>query len=99
MKVGPFLAGSLAQEMQRTVRRFGLFTLCEAVLFMQIQATSLGLARCLEKNHLVDHQLIMSLVLSILSTGLTFALTSVSQYNSIALADTEDQKADAKWAE
>merc|ERR1719215_2495795 len=102
MKVGPFLAGSLAQEMQRTVLRFVLFTLCETVLFMQIQSTSVGLARCLESDHLVDPQLVMSLVLSLLSTRLTFAQSSVtvkSQYNSIALAATEDQKADEKWAQ
>jgi hypothetical protein len=95
-------AGTVLIEMHRTVRRFFVYTLLETTIFMQIQSTSMGLARCVDQDHTVDKQLMFSMALSITSSWINFALTSATvygQFTAIGRSETEDPKADKEATE
>lgn len=97
MDCSPFDAGHYFKELVKTVSKFSIFTLMETMIFMHIQATSLGLGRCLSPYHVVDIQLAASTWLSIVNTFLTWVMTSISvrkMYNRLSSIDAEKTKAD-----
>merc|ERR1712110_731117 len=78
--------------MVKTVSIFFFFTLLETMIFMHIQATSVGLARCISESQHVDYQLACSTGLSICTTCLTWMITTknvVNIYFKIGKASTE----------
>lgn len=76
-----FQTGHYYKYLLTTVVRFFFFTMLEAMIFMQIQATSVGFSKCFTKagvEPVADKQLVASVLISICTTGLTFGLTVVN---------------------
>merc|ERR1712224_962055 len=91
---GHFRAGHYADRMWRNIKIFLYRTVLETVIFMQIQATFVGLARCLDKSHAVVLELVTSVIVSILSTLIGFVDTSqlvYEQYLATKNATCQDE--------
>jgi len=89
--------GTVFIAMKRTVVRFFFYTLLEANFFIQIQATCMGVSRCVAQDKGVDTQLMFSMALSITFSWINFALESKTvfeQFIAIGEAKTEDPSAD-----
>jgi hypothetical protein len=92
---GYFKAGHFADRMAMNISIFEGKAFLETAIFLQIQASCVGIARCLDADHKVDFQLMASLVVTVISTMITFVQTSwlvLDQYRAVHHAQVDDEE-------